>query len=79
MEFTTVGVRVSSESQPSLLPVTALSQQLPSGGARIKGGKLLDMRQKAILNHAYSNPQCHLSNGDYCCCLFSVCVCVCVS
>ena len=71
VEFTTVGVRVSSESQPSLLPVTPLShqqqqlqQQLPANAARIKAGKLLDMRHKAILNHAYSNPQCHLSNGD---------------
>ncbi|KAK7469916.1 hypothetical protein BaRGS_00036079, partial [Batillaria attramentaria] len=60
VEFTTVGVRVPSESQPSLLPI---SQQLPNG-ARMKTTKPLDMRQKAILNHAYSNPQCHLSNGS---------------
>ncbi|XP_070198562.1 uncharacterized protein [Littorina saxatilis] len=69
VEFTTVGVRVSSESQPSLLPVTSVTpgtpatQQLPNG-ARAKAGKPMDMRHKAILNHAYSNPQCHLSNGS---------------
>ncbi|XP_041359427.1 uncharacterized protein LOC121375829 [Gigantopelta aegis] len=55
VEFTTVGVRVPSLSQTSLLPI---SPNLP----RTK--KPMDMRQKAILNHAYSNPQCNLSTGS---------------
>ncbi|KAK6172240.1 hypothetical protein SNE40_015945 [Patella caerulea] len=55
VEFTTVGVRVPSLSQASLIPV---SPSLP----RTK--KPLDMRQQAILNHAYSNPQCNLSTSS---------------
>ncbi|XP_046573119.1 uncharacterized protein LOC124281110 [Haliotis rubra] len=55
IEFTTVGVRVPSLSEASLLPV---SPNLPHTK------KPMDMRQKAILNHAYSNPQCNLSSGS---------------
>ncbi|XP_025086275.1 sodium-dependent proline transporter-like isoform X1 [Pomacea canaliculata] len=60
VEFTTVGVRIPSVSQTSLLP---LSQHHP-GTVRMKSVKTLDMRQKAILNHAYSNPQCNLFYGS---------------
>ncbi|CAL1531393.1 unnamed protein product, partial [Lymnaea stagnalis] len=55
VEFTTVGVRVPSLSQTTLLPV---SPGTP------RGKRPMDMRHKAILNHAYSNPQCHLSSGS---------------
>ena len=52
MDFTTVGVKVPSlSSQASLLP-KSLSPKKPR-----------DMRERAILNHAYSNPQCHQSIG----------------
>nr|XP_022325393.1 uncharacterized protein LOC111125661 isoform X3 [Crassostrea virginica] len=50
VDFTTVGVKVPSlSSQASLLP-KSLSPKKPR-----------DMRERAILNHAYSNPQCHQS------------------
>lgn len=44
VHFTTVGVRVPSLSQTSLIP--PLSPKKPR-----------DMRERAILNHAYTNPQ----------------------
>ncbi|XP_060064335.1 uncharacterized protein LOC132544711 [Ylistrum balloti] len=52
VDFTTVGVRVPSLSQTSLLP-KSLSPKKPR-----------DMRERAILNHAYSNPQCHQSTAS---------------
>ncbi|RUS88668.1 hypothetical protein EGW08_003563, partial [Elysia chlorotica] len=61
VEFSPVGVRVPSLSQTSLLPVSPGMRKANKG---IKGGKLRDMRHTAILNHAYSNPQCNLSSGS---------------
>ncbi|XP_055893973.1 uncharacterized protein LOC106067429 isoform X4 [Biomphalaria glabrata] len=55
VQFTPVGVHVPSLSQTTLLPV---SPGTP------KSKKPMDMRHKAILNHAYSNPQCHVSSGS---------------
>ncbi|XP_059161224.1 uncharacterized protein LOC131944555 isoform X2 [Physella acuta] len=53
VDFTSVSV--PSLSQTTLLPVSP-------GTPRCK--RPMDMRHKAILNHAYSNPQCHLSSGS---------------
>ncbi|KAH9488172.1 hypothetical protein Btru_064851, partial [Bulinus truncatus] len=55
VQFPPVGDHVPSLSQTTLLPV---SPGTP------KGKKPMDMRHKAILNHAYSNPQCHTSSGS---------------
>ncbi|GFR99923.1 sodium-dependent proline transporter-like [Elysia marginata] len=61
VEFSPVGVRVPSLSQTSLLPVSPGMRRTSRGS---KGGKVRDMRHAAILNHAYSNPQCNLSSGS---------------
>ncbi|KAJ8297875.1 hypothetical protein KUTeg_024406 [Tegillarca granosa] len=49
VDFTTVGVRVPSLSSQTSLISKPLSPKKPR-----------DMRERAILNHAYSNPQCHI-------------------
>ncbi|VDH94760.1 solute carrier family 6 (neurotransmitter transporter, amino acid) member 5/7/9/14 [Mytilus galloprovincialis] len=53
VHFTTVGVRVPSLSQASLIPKPPLSPKKPR-----------DMRERAILNHAYTNPQFHQSTAS---------------
>ncbi|CAC5382400.1 Sodium- and chloride-dependent neutral and basic amino acid transporter B(0+),Sodium-dependent proline transporter,Sodium- and chloride-dependent glycine transporter 1,Sodium-dependent dopamine transporter,Sodium-and chloride-dependent glycine transporter 2,Sodium-dependent neutral amino acid transporter B(0)AT2,Sodium- and chloride-dependent transporter XTRP3B [Mytilus coruscus] len=53
VHFTTVGVRVPSLSQTSLIPKPPLSPKKPR-----------DMRERAILNHAYTNPQFHQSTAS---------------
>jgi hypothetical protein len=52
VHFTTVGVRVPSLSQTNLLPKPMSPKKKPR-----------DMRERAILNHAYANPQFHQSSG----------------
>jgi len=52
VHFTTVGVRVPSLSQTNLLPKPMSPKKKPR-----------DMRERAILNHAYTNPQFHQSSG----------------
>ncbi|XP_014791269.1 uncharacterized protein LOC106884409 isoform X2 [Octopus bimaculoides] len=56
VEFTTSGIRV-----PSLSETTSLISLSPK---LARNRKQLDMRQRAILNHAYSNPQCNSSAGS---------------
>lgn len=56
VEFTTSGIRV-----PSLSETTSLISLSPKIA---RNRKQMDMRQRAILNHAYSNPQCNSSPGS---------------
>ncbi|WAQ99610.1 SC6A9-like protein [Mya arenaria] len=54
VDFSTNDVRAPKLSEASLLSLTRqMSPRKPQ-----------QLRQRAILNHAYSNPQCHISNGS---------------
>lgn len=56
VEFTTSRIRV-----PGLSETTSLISLSPKIA---RNRKQMDMRQRAILNHAYSNPQCNSSPGS---------------
>lgn len=55
VDFTTSQVRMPKLSEATL--ITHNKQMSPK--------RPQELRQKAILNHAYSNPQCNMSNGLY--------------
>lgn len=57
VDFTTSQVRMPKLSEATL--ITHNKQMSPK--------RPQELRQKAILNHAYSNPQCNMSNGLYIC------------
>lgn len=54
VDFTTSSVQLPKLSQATLL----------SHNKQMSNKRPQELRQKAILNHAYSNPQCNMSNGS---------------